>query len=237
MSPRIVSVLVLLVTCSLAARAHAQATVPASPSVAELVARIDADPDTLHNDFTPAVWGLCAHGLDGALAVVPLLEAASRDTRMHASRALSCAVSHWFGWQPGQGFALGSGAEARFRAVWDHHGPYEWDADPAARHASAQAWQTWIEAHVGQAPPPPDEPSSDAIRAALEPTMAAARACAPGAGRTSAELTFASAGSLSRVRVRGARGPAARCIERALQGALVPPFAHPSYTFSIGITR
>jgi hypothetical protein len=201
------------------------------------VARIDAEPDELHNDYTPAVWALCAHALDGALAVVPLLDAPSRDTRMHASRALSCAVSRHFGWLAGQGWPSGSGGEARFQAVWDGNGAYEWDADPAARHASAQAWQTWIEAQRALPPPLPDEPSSQAVRAALEPVIATARACVSGPGRTWAEITFTSSGAMSRVRVHGARGPAARCVEHALRDVAVAPFAHPSFSLAIGLTH
>lgn len=217
---------------------RAQSGTLASPTLDALVARIDVDPDILHNDFTPAVWALCEQGLDGAAAVVPLLDAPSRDTRMHASRALSCAVSRWFGWRPGRGYEPGSGGEARFMAAWTGNGDYDWDGDAATRHASRERWATWIAAHRGQAPPPPDEPSTDAIRTALEPRMPSARACiTTPSGRVWAEVTFAASGQLSRTRVHGASGRAARCVEHALAGAQVMPFTHPSASLAISIAH
>jgi hypothetical protein len=138
-------VLPLVVVVMLAPRADARAqTPPPTPTLAESIAHIDDDPDILHNDVTPAVWAICAHELDGARAVMPLLDAADRDTRMHASRALSCAVSRWLGWRAGQGYP--PGAEARFRSAWTANGDYDWDADAAARHASRLAWERWLAA-------------------------------------------------------------------------------------------
>lgn len=222
----------------LAAKAAAQVSPQPAPrpTIASLVAAIDDDPDILHADFTPAVWGLCGYGLDGARAVLPLLDAASETTRMHASRALECAVANWFGWQPGRIEDPRSGARRRYEAVWRANGGYDWNAAPAVRRATRDLWAAWLAARVNVAPPPPDEPSTDAIRAALAPAMPAAQACGA-SGRVFATITFARRGDVQRVRVHGVRGRVARCIERALGGARVPPFAKRSSTLSVSVSR
>ncbi|MEZ4403192.1 MAG: hypothetical protein R3B06_24420 [Kofleriaceae bacterium] len=225
-----------------AAAAHAQpapappAAIPPVPSIASLVATLDDDPDLLHNDVTPAVWGLCAHQLAGAAAVVPLLEAAAPMTRLHASRALECAVASWFGFAPGQGYPDGSGAEARFRALWIANGSYGADLPAPARHAARVRWERWLAQHQGTAAPGPDEPSARAVRDALRSGLAAARACGAGPRRVSATVTFRSTGAVRQVRVRGAARAPARCIERALAPARVPPFTRPSSTVAVSIS-
>ena len=230
----IAATLVTLVAGEAAAQAT-PAPPPARPSIASLVASIDADPDILHSDFTPAVWGLCGYGLDGARAVMPLLDAADETTRMHAARALECAVATWFGWQPGRIEDPRSGARRRYEALWRAQS-YDWRAAPAARRAVRDQWVAWLAAHVNAAAPPPDEPSTDEIRSALRSGLQAAQACGA-RGRVFATITFASDGSVQRVRVVGARGRISRCIVRALDGARVPPFGKPTSTLSISVSR
>jgi hypothetical protein len=212
-------------------------TVPPEPTPAELVARLDVDPDMLHNDYTPAVWALCAHELEGAIAVLDALGSGDEMTRLHASRVLSCAVSRHFGWRPGQGYPAGSGGEERFRALWSANGEYAHDAPATVRAASIERWRAWLTEHRSDAPPLPHEPSGDAVRAALGPRLARARACLRVTTpiRVWAELTFVSRGDLSGVRVHGARGAAARCVERALDGVVVPPFEAPTHTLAVSI--
>lgn len=234
---RLVVVLFVLATLASPALARAQAAPPPARTIPELVLHLDDDPDELHVDFTPAVWALCEHGLDGAAAVLPLLEAPDTMTRMHASRALSCAVSRWFGWQPGHGYAPGSGAETRFEAAWTANGAYAWDADAGARHASRVLWEAWIAAHLHAAAPRPDEPSTDAVRAALEPVLPTVRACPHDPGPVRADLTFAPSGALVRVRLHGVRGAAARCMQQALASVHVAPFTRPSFTLAVSIDR
>jgi hypothetical protein len=212
-------------------------TVPPLPTIAELLARLDDEPDMLHADYTPAVWALCAHGLEGAVAVLDALESPEVMTRLHASRVLSCGVSRHFGWRPGQGYPDGSAGEERFRMIWRDNGDYAHDAPAEARAASVRAWRAWLAIHRNDPPPPPARPSSEAVRAALDGPLAAARACV---GTTTpvriwAELTFGSSGETSRVRVHGARGAPARCIERALREGHVSPFTDPSFTIALGV--
>lgn len=216
---------------------RAQDAVPPAPTVAELVARLDVDPDPLHVDFTPAVWALCEHGLEGAVAVLDALESDDEMTRLHASRVLSCAVSRHFGWRPGRGYPDGAAGEDRFRVVWRDNGAYEHDAPAAARATSVSAWRAWLSVHLHDPPPPPARPSSDDVRAALERPLAAARACigTTTPGRVWAELTFVSSGETSSVRVHGARGAPARCIERALRAGRVSSFTDPSFTIAISV--
>ena len=86
--PRVLAVLLII------AMGHRAGAQPApSPLLADLVRTIDDDPDILHGDYTPAVWALCGRGLDGAEAILPLLEAPSDTTRMHAGTVLACAVA------------------------------------------------------------------------------------------------------------------------------------------------
>lgn len=225
---------------ALAAGAHAQPTpqvIPSVPTIASLVASIDADPDPLHADFTPAVWGLCGHGLDGARAVLPLLDAPDQMTRMHASRALECAVAAWFGVKRGQTDDPRSGVTRRFEAAWIANGPYAWDGPPAARRAARDRWDAWLTAHANAAPPPPDQPSTAAIHAALAPRLPTAQACVTGGGRVTATITFGSTGAVRRVRVAGASRAEARCVERALASARVPRFTRRTSSLMIGVTR
>jgi hypothetical protein len=123
-----------LVALSPPLTARAQDAVPPAPTLTELVGRLDVDPDPLHADFTPAVWALCEHGLEGANAVLDALESDDAMTRMHASRVLSCAVSRHFDWRPGRGYADGAAGEDR-----RDDGSYEHDASAAARASSVSA--------------------------------------------------------------------------------------------------
>ena len=191
----------------------------------------------LHADYTPAVWALCAHVLEGAVAVLDALESPEVMTRLHASRVLSCGVSRHFGWRPGQGHPDGSAGEERFRTIWRDNGDYAHDAPAPARAASVRAWRAWLAIHRHDPPPPPARPSSEAVRASLEGPLAAARACV---GTTTpvriwAELTFVSSGAISRVRVHRARGAPARCIERALREGHVSRFTDPTFTLALSI--
>lgn len=215
-------------------RARAQPTGPAS--VAHLIATIDDDPDVLHGDITPAVTALCGLGLDGAIAVAPLLDAPTAPTRMHAGRALACAVARWLGYQAGDDDGR-SGARRRFEQAWRANGAYNPDAAPAARQAARARWTAWLAARRGTAPPLPDEPATADLRAALRSGLPAATACAAGHGRVWATVTFGSSGALRRVRVVGARGAVARCVERAFAGARVPPFTHRTTTFGVSVSR
>lgn len=228
--PRALAVLLII------AMGHTARAQPApAPTLAELVRTIDDDPDILHGDYTPAVWALCGRGLDGAEAILPLLEAPSDTTRMHAGTVLACAVARYFRVRPGQGDTAEAGDDRRFAQAWKATGGYDRAAPLVARHAAVLRWQRWITTHRGVAPPPPDHPSTDAIRAAVAPRLATAKACTRATGRVWVDLTFRSSGAITRMRVHGETGAAARCIQRALAPGRVPPFAEASATIAIGV--
>src|SRR5690242_18231727 len=95
---------VVVAACGAPAAAPLQATTTPShdacpaptPEIAALVARLDADGDDLHNDFTPAVEALAKHDIAGGCAVLAALDSPIEITRLHAARVLETIVSDRF---------------------------------------------------------------------------------------------------------------------------------------------
>jgi hypothetical protein len=116
-----------------------------STTADQLAQRIDADPDPLHGDVTPAVLQLIDLGYPGARAVLGLLTADNLPTRRRARRVLEGVVFREHGWVAGQGFADPQGDE-RARAVIEQNGPYRPDASAEERARSAERWARWLEA-------------------------------------------------------------------------------------------
>lgn len=118
---------------------------PEERTIRELVAKLDDEPDRLHNDITPAVLALGRLGL----AVLPHLEGAllSGDelTRLHAQRALEFAVDHHFGFRPGRGYTPPDG-EARAREAFEQNGRYDFEAPEPQRREAVAAWLRWVAA-------------------------------------------------------------------------------------------
>ncbi len=84
----------------------------------------------------------------------------------------------------------------------------------------------------------PDKPPQGSISAYVGSVMGRAKACVAGADdNSSANVTFASNGSVQKVSVGGwaAGKPAASCIEAALKGGKVEAFSKPTYGFSVTI--
>lgn len=81
-----------------------EATEPVDAELAQLVATLDENPDMLHSDYTPSVHALSARGVPAARAVLPLLDAEDRFTRLHAQRVVEGVVNHAFGFRFGRGF-------------------------------------------------------------------------------------------------------------------------------------
>lgn len=227
----------LVVLTPLAAHAQSAVATPMPPSLGELVAHLDDDPDPLHADYTPAVWALADRGFEAAVAVLPLLDAPEAMTRLHASRVLEGVLARHFGWRAGQGYPTGSDGEARFRRLWSDNGSYAYDAPAAERQRAIARWRTWLEAHRHD-PAVALEPTGESLRAALREPLRTAHACLPAATppiRIRADLTFVASGATSRVRVHDADGPVARCVERALRATRVPPFLAPEHTIAISV--
>jgi hypothetical protein len=112
-----------------------------------LAQRIDADPDPLHGDVTPAVLELIELGYPGARAVLPLLNADALPTRRRARRVLEGAVFRAHGWTPGRGFA-DRADDARARDVIEANGPYRPDDPPEDRRRAAERWAEWLDTQV-----------------------------------------------------------------------------------------
>lgn len=127
------------------------AATPVAPQMdaelARLVATLDDDAEPLHNDFTPAVHALIARDVEGALAVVDLLDAPNELTRLHAQRVVEGVAMRHCGWQAGHGFADGAIGEARMRTLLQRNGAYDWQAPSPARQRSMALWRAWLEAN------------------------------------------------------------------------------------------
>jgi hypothetical protein len=117
-------------------------------SAQELAERIDADPDPLHNDVTPAVLGLIDLGYPGARAVLGLLEADDVRTRRRARRVLEGVVFRAHGWVAGRGFEDPQG-DRDARGVIEANGPYRPEASAEERAESARRWARWLDEQAG----------------------------------------------------------------------------------------
>lgn len=84
----------------------------------------------------------------------------------------------------------------------------------------------------------PDRPATGVVTSAVGAVKGGARSCVAGADDVStATITFGSSGAVQSVSVGGwaAGKPAAACIQNALKGANVGPFAQPTFSFSVSI--
>jgi len=84
----------------------------------------------------------------------------------------------------------------------------------------------------------PQRPSQGAVTSAINAVLPNARACLSEDDAVSrATITFASAGNVQSVTVRGgaAGKPAEQCIKGALSAAKVPPFAEATYQMPVNV--
>ena len=117
------------------------------PEIARLVATLDDDADHLHADITPSVLALSRRGADGALAVLPALDASGDLTRLRAQRVVEAIAATYNGWSRGQGYVDGALGEERVRALLRENGSYDWRAPRDQRQRSIELWRRWLEAH------------------------------------------------------------------------------------------
>jgi hypothetical protein len=113
--------------------------------LARLVGDIDADPNPLHGDITPSVLRLIELGLDGAEAVLDLLDAPDPVTRRHAQRVLEGVAMRRNGWVAGSGYTDARGEQAA-RDLIAQNGGYRADAPPGERAVAIAKWRAWIAA-------------------------------------------------------------------------------------------
>jgi hypothetical protein len=102
--------------------------------IATLVRSIDENYDPLHVDVTPSVLKLIDAGLDGAAAVLDLLNSPQPLTRRRAKRVVEGAVLRH----------VGEGTGERTRAVIAENG-YDPDAGEPQRREAIERWRRWLE--------------------------------------------------------------------------------------------
>lgn len=110
-----------------------------------LVAAINADPNPLHVDFTPAVMRLIDLGLDAAEAVLPLLVAPDAMTRLRARRVLEGVVMRRHGWVAGRGYR-DAGSEAAAQHELAAIGDEPATTAPATHAGDIGKWRVWLDA-------------------------------------------------------------------------------------------
>lgn len=86
--------------------------------VQEALARLDDDnPNTLHADYTPAVWELIDIGEPAIEPTLPYLLSENWETRLHADRVISGAMARMYGFIHGRGWSRPDG-ERKFRRFY-----------------------------------------------------------------------------------------------------------------------
>ncbi len=107
--------------------------------ITALAAAIDASPDPLHGDRTPAVQALVLLGLRALPAVLPLLVADADITRLHAQRVFEGVSRIHTHLTTDKGRR-----DAAWAALWQANGSYDWSAPAAHREAARERWSTWL---------------------------------------------------------------------------------------------
>lgn len=112
-----------------------------------LVAAINEQPDPAHGDLTPAVHALVRLGLAALPAVLPLLEAEDRWTRLRAQRVLEGVTRNWVRERTPER-PMTRKADYAWLALWQQNGSYDWEAPAEARAAAIARWRAWLDQQV-----------------------------------------------------------------------------------------
>jgi hypothetical protein len=120
-----------------------EASPSVDPRVAALCARLENDPDLLHNDYTPAVHELISIGRPAIPPALDLMLADNEDTRMHAQRVLEGVTARELGFVFGEGWKRPDGA-SEWRRFWARLGGLSYKAPPDQRAASVGLWRAWL---------------------------------------------------------------------------------------------
>ena len=115
--------------------------------VARLIGSINLDPDPAHGDLTPAVHALVRIGLPALPAVLPLLEADDRFTRLRAQRVLEGVTRAWVHSRTSSPPLTRRDAHVWMK-LWQDNGAFDWEADATARARAVSLWRAWL-ARVG----------------------------------------------------------------------------------------
>lgn len=118
-----------------------------SDEVARLIGSINLDPDPAHGDLTPAVHALVRIGLPALPAIMQLLEAEDKYTRLRAQRVLEGVTRAWVRDRTPAAPLTRSDAHAWMK-LWQENGAFDWEADAATRARAISLWRAWL-ARVG----------------------------------------------------------------------------------------
>lgn len=97
-----------------------------------LLATIDDYQDELHNDQTLVTYALIQWGEDVLLPVLNLLNAAARETRLHAFSVVKKIVFEKMG------------TKAAWEDAWIKNGAYTIDMDEYHRQQCIEKWKKWV---------------------------------------------------------------------------------------------
>ena len=114
-----------------------------SSDIARLIAALNDNPDPAHGDLTPAVHALVRLGLQALPAVLPLLEAEDRWTRLRAQRVLEGVTRSWVRRRTPER-PMTRRADYEWLALWQTNGDYDWEAPPQARADAVARWRAWL---------------------------------------------------------------------------------------------
>ena len=110
------------------------------------ITTIDDDPDELHSEMTPGVYGLIAIGKPAIPRLLDLMESEDEDTRMRAYTALEFITLRMHGFRWGQGWDGDHWEnENRYREFLGRLGWFGWSDPKPKREASITLWRQWHE--------------------------------------------------------------------------------------------
>jgi len=108
-----------------------------------LARMINADPDKLHSDYTPAVHRLIEIGDSALQSALDLVLSDDEMTRLRAQRVLEGVTMRMHGFQFGQGWASAQGS-ADWERLWNSLGDLDYKAPLESRLQSVKWWREWL---------------------------------------------------------------------------------------------
>jgi len=143
-----ITLLTLLFACSNSKQPKEQMIVNKSNDstqilIDSLIATLDDNYDMLHSDYTPSVYKLSELGIPAIVAVLPLLNNAKDETRLHAQRVTEGVVMRMYGFIPGQGFSNNPNGEDTARSTLESIG-YDYSDSTEQRQIAIENWIKWI---------------------------------------------------------------------------------------------
>jgi hypothetical protein len=112
--------------------------------IAALVDQIDADPDLLHSESTPAVQALIGIGEPALSAVIPLLLSDRDETRLRARNVVELITMRMLGFEPGIGWRDAQGEQEWLR-LWRRMGDFTESMSKEERRQSVARWTRWLD--------------------------------------------------------------------------------------------